>query len=347
MPQTGEDWVFTGYVNMGSASGVSFPAAAITDASVSAAAAIARSKLAQRVLGRRSIPLTEWRVWDALATPLPSDGVVESGVETASMVYTPATLDTPFFVAAGRAYRVVGITGRVEVAGTGGAATAVVKKAASATAITAGTALHTGSFNFVGTAATNQILALSATSTDLDIPTGTCIGLDATGTLTNATGTVTVLLTPAASPDDLRVAGQTYGSTAPYLSTGDVKAQGATTKRAACFMMLLDDYEDAETVVIRVAAGMVTTVADVTATVLVEAWRIDQDGTLGAANLVTTAAQSINSLTAAFKDFAVTVATLAKGDVLHVRLTVAVNDAATAGAVIGAVWGAELQADLR
>lgn len=151
--------------------------------------------------------------------------------------------------------------------------------------------------------------------------------------------------TPAA--DDLGVTTGTYGTNVPYVSTGDLKAAGSTTRRAAAVIALPNDYEAAETVQIRVYAGMVTTVADVAATVDVECWRLDKDGTLGAADLCSTAAQSINSLTAAAKDFTITATTLIPGDQLYVRLTVLVNDAATATAVIGAVWQAELLSDLR
>ena len=94
-----------------------------------------------------------------------------------------------------RAFRVKAITARIEVAGTdGGAVTAIIKKAASATAITAGTALHTGSIDLKGAAATNQALTLDSAA--VEIPAGTAIGIDFTGTLTSAIGLVTVALVP-------------------------------------------------------------------------------------------------------------------------------------------------------
>lgn len=138
----------------------------------------------------------------------------------------------------------------------------------------------------------------------------------------------------------------TWGTDAPYLGTGDVKAAGCT-RRAAGLFSLPADYEAAQTVTVRVWAGMKTTVADGTATVGIEVWRIDKDGTLGAANLCATAAQSINNLTAASKDFQITATTLGAGDQLYVRVTVTVTDAATVTAVIAALWQVELLADLR
>jgi hypothetical protein len=148
--------------------------------------------------------------------------------------------------------------------------------------------------------------------------------------------------------DDLAlITGATFGTNAPYIGTSDLKAAGATTRRAGIFLWLPEDYEATETVNIRCVAGMITTIADVTATIDVEAYRIDEDGTLGAADLVTTAATTINNLTAANKDFVVTATDLVAGDGLMVRVTMAINDGATLTAVIGAMWSFKVLADLR
>lgn len=110
--------------------------------------------------------------------------------------WTASSVDKVFFVA-DRAYRVKGAIARVTVAGTdAGAVTVAVRKVASGTAITSGTAIHSGTANLKDTANTNQTLTLSTTSTDLDIPAGTCLAVDFTGVLTAATGAVTVSLAP-------------------------------------------------------------------------------------------------------------------------------------------------------
>lgn len=120
----------------------------------------------------------------------------DGGLVAVSTEYLAASVDKVFFVAP-RNYRVIGITGRVTVAGTdAGAVTAAVNKVASGTAITSGTALHTGTFNLKGTANTNQALTLSTTSSDLDIASGNALAIDFTGTLTSATGVFTVYLAP-------------------------------------------------------------------------------------------------------------------------------------------------------
>lgn len=151
--------------------------------------------------------------------------------------------------------------------------------------------------------------------------------------------------TPAS--DDLGIITGTWGSDAPYIGTGDLKAAGATTRRAAALLPLPPDYEADETVTIRVHAGMKTTISDGTATLDVEVWRIDKDGTLGSADLYAGAAQDINDLTADAYDFVLADTTLEPGDQLYVRLSISVSDGATATAVIGAVWQVEVLADLR
>lgn len=121
----------------------------------------------------------------------------QAGFVNVNIEYDASSVDKVSFVA-NRAYIVKGIRGRVEAAGTDvSAVTAAIKKAASGTAIASGTALHSSTMNLKGTAATNQTLTLSTTASDLLIAAGTAIGIDFTGTLTSATGVVTVSLAPA------------------------------------------------------------------------------------------------------------------------------------------------------
>jgi hypothetical protein len=108
--------------------------------------------------------------------------------------YNASSVDKTFFVA-DRAYRIVGIRGIPDVAGTdGGAVTATIRKAASAVALASGTAVHSGTYNLKGTVITNQTLTLSTTAGALDIAAGDRLCIDFTGTLTSATGAITVSL---------------------------------------------------------------------------------------------------------------------------------------------------------
>jgi hypothetical protein len=152
--------------------------------------------------------------------------------------------------------------------------------------------------------------------------------------------------TPAA--DDLGLVNGTFGTNPSYIGTGDLKAAGATNRYARAIVTLPEDYEAAETVNLRVWAGMITTVADTSAVVDFEVWRQDkEDGTLGASDICATSQQSINSLTENSFSFNITATTLEPGDQLDVRLKITVTDAASATAVIGAVYAVELLCDRR
>jgi hypothetical protein len=110
--------------------------------------------------------------------------------------FPPTPVDAVFYIAPCK-MRVKAVTFRPTAAG-GAGSTAVVKKAASGTAIASGTALHSNNLTLDGTAHTNQAGTLSATAADLEIAAGDAIGLDVAGTTTGATGVVTVTLTPVA-----------------------------------------------------------------------------------------------------------------------------------------------------
>lgn len=126
---------------------------------------------------------------------------LETGLPTVvTYVYGDATpIDGAFFVA-DRAYRVHKVMARSTIAGTNGSAvTATVNKAPSGTAISAGTAVHQGSFDLKTTADTNMTaVSLSATTADLNLAAGDSLGLDVTGTTTAARGCITVILYPLA-----------------------------------------------------------------------------------------------------------------------------------------------------
>ena len=125
------------------------------------------------------------------ATVTAGDGFVPINIP-----YLATTVDSVVFVA-DRAYVVKSIGGRVVTAGTGGACTAQIRKAATTVALASGTLLHTGSFNLVGTALANQTLTLSATASDLLLAVGDALVFDLTGTATSAAGVITVMLAPA------------------------------------------------------------------------------------------------------------------------------------------------------
>lgn len=147
--------------------------------------------------------------------------------------------------------------------------------------------------------------------------------------------------------DDLGLYGTAFGSAAMYVATYDVKAAGAKTLYARGQFTLPPEYDTGQTVKIRLRGGMKTTVSDGACTADVEAYISDKFGAVSGGDLVTTAATSIKSLTAADKDFELTATSLAPGVTIDFRIAVAVTDAATGTAVIAAIGSVEFLLDIR
>ncbi len=138
----------------------------------------------------------------------------------------------------------------------------------------------------------------------------------------------------------------TYGSGQTLARTEDVKSLGAQTRRARVTWALDDRYPAGGGVSLRAVAGMKTTVADTSATILLEAYRLDPDGVTIGSNLTSGTPVTINSLTLAAKDFPVTSAGLAPGDRLDIRVSFVITDAAGVTAVIGVLHSLFLRSDV-
>lgn len=150
----------------------------------------------------------------------------------------------------------------------------------------------------------------------------------------------------AAAADDLALITGTPGTDAPTISSGDLKAAGATSRKIAFEMEVPANFDDGQTLEVRIRAGMKTTIADGSATVDLEVFKADEDGLVGA-DICSTAPQSINSLTLADKDFTLATTTIDPGDRLLCVVTVAVNDAATGTAVEAIVTSIQRRCDTR
>jgi len=155
---------------------------------------------------------------------------------------------------------------------------------------------------------------------------------------------VASILPSAAAADDLGLVTGTWGTNPVRVTAGDVKTTGST-RRLYFAVPIPANYEDGQTIQVRIRAKMETTVADTSCTIDLEAY-IGTSGTLGS-DLVTTAAQSMNSLTAASYDFTINPTGVDPGDLLECRLSIAYNDAATATAVTPAVYKIALLCDTR
>ena len=149
-----------------------------------------------------------------------------------------------------------------------------------------------------------------------------------------------------AATDDLALIGGTFGTSPPVVSAGDCKALGATSRYARFMVELPECYEAGETVTLSLSAGVVTTVASVSCTVDVECYELDKIGGIGS-DLCATAATTINSLVFAAKSFTITSSGLVAGDVLDIRITIAVNDAATVTAVTPTIAAIDLLCDIK
>lgn len=140
--------------------------------------------------------------------------------------------------------------------------------------------------------------------------------------------------------------GVVYGSDGtdfPHLETIDSK-NATTAVVSRTVIRLPSNYVAGSAITIRARAGMKTTVASNSGATTIDFSGYSNLGTAntGSADLVTTNAQSINSLTAANYDFVVTPTNLVAGQDFHVKLTLTVTDSATGTAVIGTVNHVEL-----
>lgn len=148
-----------------------------------------------------------------------------------------------------------------------------------------------------------------------------------------------------AAADDLAYITGTLGTNMPLIQSSDGKAT-TITQYAGFEIPIPDDYEDGETFTIRLTAGMTTTVSDTTATIDVQAYLSNDDGTTGS-DICATAAQSINSLTPAEFNFTITPTTLGAGGRLNVRIAIAITDGATGTVVKGSLYAVKVLSDRR
>lgn len=120
-----------------------------------------------------------------------------SGQILVNYIYGDAlAIDAGFFVAT-RSYQIQAISMRPLVAGTDASAvTAVVRKSGSGTAISGGSATHTGTLNLKGTINTVQTVTINSNPANSLVTNGQTLGLNITGTATAARGVVSVLLLP-------------------------------------------------------------------------------------------------------------------------------------------------------
>jgi hypothetical protein len=154
-------------------------------------------------------------------------------------------------------------------------------------------------------------------------------------------------LTGSPATDDLGLIGGTFNTNAPSLQTDDFRGNGAATHYYARGEIQLPwEYVAAQTVVIRLHAGMLTTVASEACTVDLQVYKSDEDGT-STGDLCATAAQDMNSLVFADLDFTITATTLSPGDLLDVMIDVSADDDGDAGLMKACIGSVQLLCDVR
>jgi hypothetical protein len=152
--------------------------------------------------------------------------------------------------------------------------------------------------------------------------------------------------TPSAE-DHLDSVGGTHGTSAPSLQTPDFGGNGgAASYYARGEIQLPWEYVAAQSVTIRLHAGMLTTVASEACTVDLAVYKSDEDST-STGDLCATAATTINSLVFADIDFTITPTTLSPGDLLDVLITVSADDDGDAGVMKACIGSVQLLCDVR
>lgn len=144
-----------------------------------------------------------------------------------------------------------------------------------------------------------------------------------------------------AAADDLGLTAGAFGTGTPYVVSRDLNALGATTGYARTLFTLPPEYVDGAAITIRFAAGMLSAVASVSATVDVEVYKVARTTLVSGSDLVTTSATSINSTTFAEYSFTVTPTSRVAGDVLDIRIALSCNSA-TASSHFAAIAAIEV-----
>lgn len=145
--------------------------------------------------------------------------------------------------------------------------------------------------------------------------------------------------------DDLGLYGGTFATNAPSIQTGDVKTTSGT-RYARAVVRIPYNFVTGGTVQIRAHAGAKTTAADTSMVIDFVAHRSDTEDGVGA-DLVTTAATTINNTTEVDATFTVDSTTLLPGDYLDIRMAITWVDGATGTAVIGFIGEVALLLDVK
>lgn len=144
------------------------------------------------------------------------------------------------------------------------------------------------------------------------------------------------VLPNSAAADDLGLIVGTLATDGHSIQSSDAKATTVTQKAAFTFT-LPAEYEAAGEISLVAHAGMLTTVSDDTATIDFSVYHKAEADLAHSADLNTTGALTINSLTLAAKTFVITPTSRVNGDEFGVLMTIAITDGGTGTAVLGLI----------
>ena len=147
-------------------------------------------------------------------------------------------------------------------------------------------------------------------------------------------------LPATAATDDLAVIAGAWGTDVPHIESSD-SGETSVTQYLGFEATLPDNYDEGQSLTLRIPAKM-RVAADDTATVDVEAYLSDGNAAVDGADLIATAAQSINSTSWANKDFVITPTSRTAGDKIFFRVAVAIVDANTVADHVTA-WLGDIQ----
>lgn len=146
--------------------------------------------------------------------------------------------------------------------------------------------------------------------------------------------------------DDMGLTAGTFGVSPPCISAGPIQST-STTRYARVSRAIPPAFDGSYSgITIRVYAGMSGALADTSVSLDVDAYITDATGTLGS-QIVSTTAQSMNSLVAATYDFICSPSGIGVGSCLDIRLSIAAVDSATVTDVIPNIYAVDVLIDLR
>lgn len=148
---------------------------------------------------------------------------------------------------------------------------------------------------------------------------------------------------PATSAtDDLGLIAGTFGTTPATVGTGDIDSGGSVTRYGRFFFPIPAEYDGGQSITVRINAVTGTTIADTSSTLDVECY-LNGSGS----DICATAVQSINSTSAADKDFVITPTSVVPGGQLDIRVAIIANDGGTGTAVVPQINKISMLLDIR